>query len=226
MTFDPLVLSRRDNISIATNLKLTQVPFRGLGVRQIDKSIMLKRITLFILFFSTSFFAKAQVYEPAFILTVFGDTIRCQLKHIRFISSKTEFRYKKSLDDKKDLFINSKDVLWIITPKDTFECLAIDKGLYKGQVNAYKLLVNGHLRLYEQDHFTKMGGEAAAAFFIKKEGMILQEITAVDYKKYLLLYGGDQPENKSKVDQVVYKEENLIQYVNAYNDWHAGQKTE
>ncbi|MDF2455481.1 MAG: hypothetical protein K0R51_1474 [Cytophagaceae bacterium] len=187
---------------------------------------MLKRLLLVILFFSLFLIAKAQVYEPAFILTVFGDTIRCQLKHIRFISSKTEFRYKKSLEDKKDLFINAKDVLWIITPKDTFECLAMDKGLYKGQVNAYKLLSNGHLRLYEQDHFTKAGGEAAASFFVKKEGMILQEITAMDYKKYLLIYGADQPDNKAKVDQLLYKEESLMQYVKTYNDWHDGQKTE
>lgn len=185
----------------------------------------MKKIVFIYLLCNLSIAAKAQVYEPAFILTVFGDTIRCQLKHIRFISSKTEFRYKKSLEDKKDLFINSKDVLWIVTPKDTFECLTADKGINKGQVYAYKLLANGHLRLYEQDHFTKMGGEAAASFFIKKEGMILQEITAVDYKRYLLVYGVDQPDNKEKVDRLIYKEENLIQYVKTYNDWYNSQQT-
>ena len=187
---------------------------------------MLTRTTLFILLFIASIVAKAQVYEPAFIITVFGDTIQCQLKHIRFISSKTEFRYKKSLDDKKELFVNAKDVLWIITPKDTFECLAIDKGLYKGQIYAYKLLTNGHLRLYEQDHFTKMGGEAAATFFIKKEGMILREVTAVDYKKYFINYTSDQPGSKEKVNKLLYKEAELKQFIKEYNDWHASQKTE
>ena len=187
---------------------------------------MVRKIIVFLLLSNLSIVAKAQVYEPAFLLTVFGDTIRCQLKHIRFISNKEEFRYKKSLDDKKDLFINAKDVLWIVTAKDTFECLATDRGLYKGQISAYKLLANGYLRLYEQDHFTKMGGEAAASFFIKKEGMSLQEITGVDYKKYLLIYGADWPENKVKVEDLLYKEENLKQYIQAYNHWHTGQKTE
>lgn len=187
---------------------------------------MVKKIALLILLFNISFLTKAQVYEPAFILTVFGDTIRCQLKHIQFISNKTEFRYKKSLQDKKDLFVNSKDVLWIMTPRDTFECLATSKGLYKGEVNAYKLLANGHLRLYEQDHFTKLGGEAAISFFIKKEGMALQEITAVDYKKYLFIYGADQPGNKLKVEPLPYREENLIQYFKEYNAWYVHQQTE
>ncbi|MBC7488058.1 MAG: hypothetical protein H7282_15055 [Cytophagaceae bacterium] len=167
----------------------------------------------------------AQVYEPAFIISIYGDTIRCQLKHIRFISNKSEFRYKKSLDDKKEVFINSKDVLWIVTSKDTFECLATDKGMYKGQISAYKLLSNGHLRLYEQDHFTKMGGEAAASYFIKKEGMVLQEITTLDYKKYLLIYAGDYPENKDRVEKLAYKEENLQQFINGYNDWYFAQQT-
>lgn len=185
---------------------------------------MLRKTTLFILFFSASFVAKAQVYEPAFILTVFGDTIRCQLKHIRFISNKTEFRYKKSLDDKKELLVNAKDVLWIVTAKDTFECLTTDKGLYKGQIYAYKLLTNGHLRLYEQDHFTKMGGEAAASFFIKKEGMVLQEVTAMDYKKYFISYTSDQPESKEKIETLLYKEVDLQQYVKEYNDWYISQK--
>lgn len=184
---------------------------------------MFKKLILLLLFLTITFVAKAQVYEPAFILTVFEDTIRCQLKHIRFISNKTEFRYKKSLEDKNDLFINAKDVLWIVTAKDTFECLAIDKGLYKGQIYAYKLLTNGYLRLYEQDHFTKAGGEAAASFFIKKEGMLLQEITALDYKKHFLIYGSDQPDNKLKVSQLFYKEENLMQYTKDYNDWHDSQ---
>ena len=187
---------------------------------------MFKKSLLLLLFFHLSIFAKAQVYVPAFIISVFGDTIRCQLKHIRFISNKAEFRYKKSLDDKKELLINAKDVLWIITPKDTFECLATDKGLYKGQIYAYKLLTNGYLRLYEQDHFTKMGGESSASFFIKKEGMVLQEITGVDYKKYLLIYATDQPDNKARVEKLIYKEENLQQFVKEYNDWHLSQKTE
>ena len=187
---------------------------------------MLKKSILVLFFFILSLAAKAQVYEPAFILTVFGDTIRCQLKHIRFISSKTEFRYKKSIEDKKELFIQTKDVLWIVTAKDTFECLATDKGLYKGQIFAYKLLTNGYLRLYEQDHFTKMGGEAAANFFIKKEGKILREITAVDYKKYFLIYTADQPGNKEKVEKLVYTEANLQQFVREYNEWYWQHKTE
>ncbi len=211
-------------IKANTNINSNKSPSRDLGVRQIDKPSMFKKTILFILLFSASLTAKAQVYEPAFILTVFGDTIRCQLKHIRFISSKTEFRYKKALEDKNDLFINAKDVLWIVTPKDTFECLAADKGINKGQVYAYKLLSNGHLRLYEQDHFTKMGGAAAASFFIKKEGMILQEITAMDYKKHFLIYGADQPDNKEKVDQLLYKEESLMQYTKIYNDWYEKEK--
>jgi hypothetical protein len=185
---------------------------------------MIKKAILFLLFVHLTTLSKAQVYEPAFILTVFGDTIRCQLKHIRFISNKTEFRYKKSLEDKKDLFINAKDVLWIVTAKDTFECLAIDKGLYKGQIYAYKLLVNGYLRLYEQDHFTKMGGEAAASFFLKKEGMLLQEITAMDYKKYLTIYAADDPDTKAKVERLLYKEEELQRFIEDYNNWHLSQK--
>lgn len=187
---------------------------------------MLKRTAFILLFFSLALSSKAQVYTPAFIISIYSDTIRCQLKHIRFISNKTEFSYKKSLEDKKDLFINAKDVLWIITEKDTFECLATEKGLYKGQIYAYKLLANGHLRLYEQDHFTKMGGEAATSFFIKKKGMLLQEITAMDYKKYLLIYAADQPDNKWKTDQLPYKEEDLVRYVRHYNDWHVLQNTE
>jgi hypothetical protein len=185
---------------------------------------MLKKTIPFLLFLMTTCAVKAQVYEPAFILTVFGDTIRCQLKHIRFISNKSEFRYKKSLEDKKDLFINAKDVLWIVTQKDTFECLAIDKGINKGQVTAYKLLANGHLRLYEQDHFTKTVDQATAIFFIKKQGKVLQEITAVDYKKYYMLYGEDQPDNKVKVNQLIYKEDELKKYTNEYNNWYANQK--
>ncbi|MDB5255802.1 MAG: hypothetical protein JWM14_497 [Chitinophagaceae bacterium] len=186
----------------------------------------MKKTIFGFLLLSISVAAKAQVYEPAFIISVFGDTIRCQLKHIRFISNKTEFRYKKSLEDKQELFINAKDVLWIVTPKDTFECLSTDKGLYKGQISAYKLLTNGYLRLYEQDHFTKLGGESSASFFIKKEGMVLQEITAVDYKKYLLIYAADQPDNKARVEKLLYKEENLQQFIKEYNDWHLSQKTE
>jgi len=187
---------------------------------------MFKKTILFLLIIHFTNLAKAQVYEPAFIISIFGDTIRCQLKHIRFISSKSEFRYKKSLDDKKELFINAKDVLWIVTAKDTFECLATDKGMYKGQIYAYKLLVNGHLRLYEQDHFTKMGGEAAASFFIKKQGKVLQEITAMDYKKYLLMYAADYPENKEKIEKLAYREENLQQFIKEYNDWYLRQNTE
>lgn len=206
--------------------KLPQVPSGDLRVKWIDKLPMVKRTILFILFFSASLATKAQVYEPAFIVSVFGDTIRCQLKHIRFISNKSEFRYKKSLSDKKELFINAKDVLWIFTAKDTFECLTVDKGLYKGQIYAYKLLTNGHLRLYEQDHFTKMGGEAAASFFIKKEGLILQEITAMDYKKYLLIYAADDPANKERIEKLAYKEENLKQFIKEYNNWYLSQKKE
>jgi hypothetical protein len=186
----------------------------------------MKKIVLIYLLCQVSLFAKAQVYEPAFIISVFGDTIRCQLKHIRFVSNKTEFRYKKSLEDKKDLFINAKDVLWIITAKDTFECLALDKGLYKGQVYAYRLLCDGYLRLYTQDHFTKMGGEAATSFFLKKKGMVLQEITALDYKKYFMWYAADHPENKERMQYLMYKEENLRLYVKEYNDWYMGQKKE
>jgi len=187
---------------------------------------MLKKAIFFLLFVHLTSSVKAQVYEPAFIISVFGDTIRCQLKHIRFISSKTEFRYKKSLEDKKELFINAKDVLWIVTAKDTFECLATDKGMYKGQIYAYKLLTNGYLRLYEQDHFTKMGGEAAASFFVKKEGMVLQEITAMDYKKYLLLYTADYAKHKERIEQLPYNEQSLQQFIKDYNDWHLSQKTE
>ncbi len=186
----------------------------------------MKKIIFNFLLLLISLGANAQVYEPAFILSVFGDTIRCQLKHIRFISSKTEFRYKKSLDDKKDLFINAKDVLWIVTAKDTFECLAIDKGLYKGQIYAYKLLTNGYLRLYEQDHYTKMGGESAASFFLKKQGRMLQEITALDYKKYLLIYAADYPDHKERIEKLVYKEEDLQHFIQVYNDWHLSQKIE
>lgn len=160
----------------------------------------------------------AQVYEPAFIISIYGDTIRCQLKHINFITNKTEFMYKRSLDDKKDLFINSKDVLWIVTPKDTFECLPIEKGLYKGQVYAYKLLLNGHLRLYAQDRYIKMGGESATVLFLKKEGKPLQEINEFDYKKHLLLYTEDHPELKQKINSLLYTKADLKKIVGEYND--------
>ena len=187
---------------------------------------MLKKAAYLLFLLTITFVTHAQVYEPAYIVNVFGDTIRCQLKHIRFISNKKEFRYKKSLDDKKDLYINAKDVLWIVTPKDTFECLAIDKGLYKGEIYAYKLLANGYLRLYEQDHFTKMGGEASASFFIKKKGMLLQEITALDYKKYLSIYVSDWPDHKDKIGHIRYKEEDLKLFVKEYNAWSVTQKKE
>ncbi|MDB5271731.1 MAG: hypothetical protein JWO58_98 [Chitinophagaceae bacterium] len=161
----------------------------------------------------------AQVYEPAFIISIYGDTIRCQLKHIKFITNKTEFMYKLSLEDKKELYINSKDVLWIVTPKDTFECLSIDKGLYKGQVYAYRLLTNGHLRLYAQDRYIKTGGEASDVYFLKKEGKLLQEISMFDYKKYLLAYTEDNPEFIPKITRLIYSKIDLIKVIKEYNDW-------
>ena len=162
--------------------------------------------------------AEAQAYEPAFIISMYGDTIRCQLRNIKFITSKAEYRYKKDINDKKDLFINAKDVLWIITAKDTFECLTIDKGLYKGQVYAYRLIVNGHLRLYTQDRYIKIGGGVTPFFFIKKEGMILQELSEFDYKKYLTAYTADMPDKQETIEHLLFKEEDIEKCIKEYNE--------
>lgn len=176
------------------------------------------RTSLFLaLVLGLPFLAKAQVYEPAYIYTLFGDTIRCQIKHIRFITNKTEFRYKRSLEEEKDQYINSKDVLWIITPSDTFECLKVDKGIDKGRVYAYRLLSNGQLRFYSQDRFTKMGGVADYLYYIKKEGMPLREITSFDYKKYLSRYTSDDPESQSELQTLPFEESRIKTFVESYN---------
>ncbi|HSZ71580.1 MAG TPA: hypothetical protein VK750_02820 [Cytophagaceae bacterium] len=178
---------------------------------------LIKIQLLFCLVMGLSVASRAQAYEPAFIISVYGDTIRCQLRNIKFINGKTEYRYKKDIADKKDLFINANDVLWIITAKDTFECLATDKGLYKGQVYAYRLVVNGRLRLYRQDRYLKIASEVTPFLFIKKEGMVLQELSELDYKKYLTTYTADAPD-KGKIEYILFKEEDIERFVKDYNE--------
>jgi hypothetical protein len=183
---------------------------------------LFKKLLVCIIFLQIPIHGFSQVYEPAVIITLYGDSINCQLKHIRFISGKTEFRYKTSLDDKKDLFINSKDVLWIYTARDTFECLLNDKGVNKGLVLAYKLLADGELRLYEQYHHGKTQASLQSTFYIKKKEFRLQEISVMDYKKHLMFYTKDAVGLNEKIEQVKFTEESLKHFVNEYNEW---QKT-
>jgi hypothetical protein len=56
--------------------------------------------------------------------------------------------------------------------------------------------------------------------------MLLQEITALDYKKYLSIYVSDWPDYKDKIGHVLYKEEDLKLFVKEYNAWSAAQKEE
>jgi hypothetical protein len=96
--------------------------------------------------------------------------------------------------------------------------------MYKGQVNAYKLLVNGQLRLYAQNELVKIGELTSASLYIKKQGLYLQQITELDYKKYLLNYTSDDPDSKEKVSSLVFNPKAIEKFISDYNHWFLNQK--
>jgi hypothetical protein len=180
-------------------------------------------ISAFLLLQNTCFaqidFGEFQ-YEPGYLITAKGDTMRGLIKYTRQyeLSHRVQFRNEKTREPET---FRPFAVKAFFVKNEYYEAKIYDYAPYEAQGYAVFMrrvnLEDGPIRIYEYWNSDKERGFTQT--FIEKQGKPMLEVDYLRFKKQMMRFFEDFPQLSAKIGRNAFKASELPRIAAEYNAW-------
>ena len=157
-------------------------------------------------------------YEPGYLVTNKGDTLRGLIKYTRQyeLSLRVQFREEKSRDAEtyRPFSIRS---FWV--KNETYESKIYDYAPERADGFAVfmRRMNTGYCKVYEYWNSDKERGFTQT--FIEKPNKSMEEVQFFEFKRQMQHYFNDFPQLVAKIKRNVFQKKDLLKIVAEYNEW-------